>query len=151
MFCRLSLNTQLLSKVSHLVKVSRQSFKPPPKVESSVVKLEPRNPPPPINFLEWDGLARMCFSRKNRTLNAIFTNKKVVALLEKNYKTFCALSGTVRCPRWPRGVPRGCRLGLRLLVVGEPIVFFFVFGPVVRFGFSSHGRGRCHGCVGVLV
>jgi 18S rRNA (adenine1779-N6/adenine1780-N6)-dimethyltransferase len=37
-----------------------------------VVRIEPRNPPPPINFLEWDGLIRLCFSRKNKTLGAIF-------------------------------------------------------------------------------
>ena len=32
------------------MKVGRNNFRPPPKVESSVVRLEPRNPPPPINF-----------------------------------------------------------------------------------------------------
>jgi 18S rRNA (adenine1779-N6/adenine1780-N6)-dimethyltransferase len=44
-----------------------------------VVRIEPRNPPPPINFLEWDGLIRLCFSRKNKTLGAIF--KQVRAAL----------------------------------------------------------------------
>ena len=32
------------------LQVSKNNFKPPPKVESSVVRIEPRNPPPPINF-----------------------------------------------------------------------------------------------------
>ena len=31
-------------------KVGKNNFRPPPKVESSVVRIEPRNPPPPINF-----------------------------------------------------------------------------------------------------
>jgi 18S rRNA (adenine1779-N6/adenine1780-N6)-dimethyltransferase len=93
LFCRLSLNTQLLAKVDHLIKVSKNSFRPPPKVESSVVRIEPKTPPPPINFLEWDGMVRLCFSRKNKTLRAIFNNKHVMELMEKNYKTFCALNG----------------------------------------------------------
>ncbi len=50
-------------RVHHLLKVGRNNFRPPPKVDSSVVRIEPRNPPPPINFLEWDGLLRLCFGR----------------------------------------------------------------------------------------
>nr|XP_048707616.1 probable dimethyladenosine transferase isoform X3 [Caretta caretta] len=50
LYCRLSINTQLLARVDHLMKVGRNNFKPPPKVESSVVRIEPKNPPPPINF-----------------------------------------------------------------------------------------------------
>ncbi len=37
-----------------------------------MVRIEPRNPPPPINFMEWDGLVKLCFGRKNKTLGAIF-------------------------------------------------------------------------------
>ena len=33
--------------------VGRNNFRPPPKVDSSVVRIEPINPPPPINLLEW--------------------------------------------------------------------------------------------------
>jgi 18S rRNA (adenine1779-N6/adenine1780-N6)-dimethyltransferase len=88
MYCRLSVNVQLLSKVDHLIKVSRNSFKPPPKVESSVVRIEPKYPPPPIDFTEWDGLVRLCFMRKNKTLGAIFRIKHVVAMLFENYKVF---------------------------------------------------------------
>jgi 18S rRNA (adenine1779-N6/adenine1780-N6)-dimethyltransferase len=46
MYCRLGVNAQLLAKVDHLMKVGKANFRPPPKVESSVVRLEPRNPPP---------------------------------------------------------------------------------------------------------
>ena len=47
LYCRLSINTQLLARVDHLMKVGKNNFRPPPKVESSVVRIEPRQPPPP--------------------------------------------------------------------------------------------------------
>lgn len=68
------------------MKVSKANFRPPPKVESSIVRVEPRNPQPDINFIEWDGLLRICFSRKNKTLHAIFKNKSVVKILHENFK-----------------------------------------------------------------
>jgi 18S rRNA (adenine1779-N6/adenine1780-N6)-dimethyltransferase len=92
LYCRLSVNTQLLSKVQHIMKVGKNNFKPPPKVESSVVRIVPLNPPPPINFAEWDGLVRLCFSRKNKTLGGIFKTTSVLQMLESNYKTYCALN-----------------------------------------------------------
>jgi len=92
LYCRLSVNAQLLSNVTHLLKVSKNNFRPPPKVESSVVRITPRNPPPPIRFEEWDGLIRLCFTRKNKTLSAIFRAKSVLDLLESNYITWCSLN-----------------------------------------------------------
>uniref|UniRef100_A0A0B7A5N1 rRNA adenine N(6)-methyltransferase n=1 Tax=Arion vulgaris TaxID=1028688 RepID=A0A0B7A5N1_9EUPU len=91
LYCRLSVNTQLLARVDHLIKVGKNNFKPPPKVESSVVRIEPRNPPPPVNFKEWDGLVRICFSRKNKTIGASFKFSKVLEVLEKNYRVSCAI------------------------------------------------------------
>jgi len=91
LYCRLSVNTQLLSKVKHLIKVGKNNFRPPPKVESSVVRISPFNPPPPINFTEWDGMIRLCFGRKNKTLGGIFKGKKVIELLLSNYQTYCSL------------------------------------------------------------
>lgn len=64
LYCRLSINTQLLAKCDHLMKVSKNSFRPPPKVDSSVVRIEPKNPPPPVNFVEWDGLVRNSTTEK---------------------------------------------------------------------------------------
>merc|ERR1711894_191242 len=93
LYCRLSINTQLLARVDHLMKVGKNNFRPPPKVESSVVRIEPRNPPPPINFTEWDGLTRICFVRKNKTLGAAFTSTGVLLMMEKNYKVQCSLQG----------------------------------------------------------
>ena len=34
LYCRLSVNTQLLARVDHLMKVGKNNFKPPPNVES---------------------------------------------------------------------------------------------------------------------
>lgn len=91
LYCRLSVNTQLLARVAHLLKVGKNNFRPPPKVDSSVVRIEPRKPLPPVNFKEWDGLVRICFNRKNKTLGAIFRQKSVLSLLEKNFKTLQSL------------------------------------------------------------
>lgn len=52
------------------------------------MKLSPKSPPPPINYIEWDGLLRVCFMRKNKSLGAIFKVKSIVKLLEKNFETF---------------------------------------------------------------
>jgi len=68
LYCRLSINTQLLARVDHIMKIGKNNFRPPPKVESSVVRIEPKNPPPPINFKEWDGLVRIAFIKKIKLL-----------------------------------------------------------------------------------
>ncbi|XP_031288126.1 ribosomal RNA small subunit methyltransferase-like [Pistacia vera] len=91
LYCRLSVNNQLYARVSHLLKVGKSNFRPPPKVDSSVVQIEPRKPRPQLNPKEWDGFIRMCFIRKNKTLGSIFRLKNVLSLLEKNYKTLQAL------------------------------------------------------------
>lgn len=91
LYCRLSVNTQLYARVFHLLKVGKNNFRPPPKVDSSVVRIEPRKPRPQVNPKEWDGFIRICFIRKNKTLGSIFRMKNVLSLLEKNYKTLQAL------------------------------------------------------------
>jgi 18S rRNA (adenine1779-N6/adenine1780-N6)-dimethyltransferase len=57
MYCRLAANVALLAKCDHVMKVGKNNFRPPPKVESSIVRIEPKNPPPAINYLEWDGIS----------------------------------------------------------------------------------------------
>ena len=74
-------------------KVGKNNFRPPPKVESSVVRLEPRNPRPDINFREWDGLTRMAFVRKNKTLGAALTQTAALVALEKNYRIHRSMAG----------------------------------------------------------
>ncbi|XP_058778622.1 ribosomal RNA small subunit methyltransferase [Vicia villosa] len=91
LYCRLTVNTQLHARISHLLKVGRNNFRPPPKVDSSVVRIEPRHPPIVVNQKQWDGFLRICFNRKNKTLGAIFRQKNVISMLEKNYKTVQAL------------------------------------------------------------
>jgi 18S rRNA (adenine1779-N6/adenine1780-N6)-dimethyltransferase len=46
----------------------------------------------PVNFVEWDGLIRLCFNRKNKTLNSSLRDKKVLKMIEENYKTFRSLN-----------------------------------------------------------
>lgn len=87
LYCRLSVNVQLLARVNHLMKVAKNNFRPPPKVESSVVRIEPRNPPPSVHFEEWDGMLRLCFQRKHKMLRAIFTQKSTLRSLEEKQKT----------------------------------------------------------------
>lgn len=95
LYCRLAANVQLLSRVNHLLKVGANNFRPPPKVDSSVVRIEPRRPPPPVHFGEWDGLLRLAFGRKNRTLGALFKQSAALALLEHNARTHEALASAV--------------------------------------------------------
>lgn len=98
LYCRLTVNTQLLARVSHLLKVGKNNFRPPPKVDSSVVRIEPRKPRIPVEQKEWDGFLRICFNRKNKTLGSIFRQKSVVALLERNYNTVQSLSLSQQVP-----------------------------------------------------
>ncbi|KAJ3294253.1 dimethyladenosine transferase, partial [Borealophlyctis nickersoniae] len=93
LYCRLSANVQLLAKVDHVMKVGKNNFRPPPQVESSVVRIEPRQPPPPVDFDEWDGLLRILFVRKNKTIAANFKTTSILEMLEHNYKTYCSLKG----------------------------------------------------------
>lgn len=96
LYNRLSANAQMWANVKHVMKVGKNNFRPPPKVESSVVKIEPKNPRPNIDYNEWDGLLRFCFNRKNKTLNAIFRNKNVLDILVNNYKAYLSALSTQR-------------------------------------------------------
>ncbi|KAG8964450.1 Dimethyladenosine transferase [Tulasnella sp. 419] len=87
---RLSANVQLYAKVDHIMKVGKNNFRPAPQVESSVVRIVPLDPPPPVRFEEFDGLTRILFSRRNKTVHANFQAKGVMQMLESNWKTWCA-------------------------------------------------------------
>uniref|UniRef100_A0A3Q2CY46 rRNA adenine N(6)-methyltransferase n=1 Tax=Cyprinodon variegatus TaxID=28743 RepID=A0A3Q2CY46_CYPVA len=84
LYCRLSINTQLLARVDHLMKVGKNNFRPPPKVESSVVRIEPKNPPPPINF-------QVNFHFLCNSLLVANLSTAVEQMLEKNYRIHCSL------------------------------------------------------------
>lgn len=119
-FCRLAANVQLFAKVSRVCKVDRNSFRPPPKVDSVIVKISPRKEILPVrggdgcrlsrclglymrsrlllfvlqvDFREWNGLLRICFTRKRRTLRSIFKKPSVLGMLEQNHKVACAFKG----------------------------------------------------------
>jgi 18S rRNA (adenine1779-N6/adenine1780-N6)-dimethyltransferase len=94
LYCRLSVNTQLLAKVENLLKVGKANFRPPPQVDSQVVRIEIKQPAPEVNFTEWDGLIRLLFNRKHKMLRAILTTKAVISLLMENYQTHLSLQHT---------------------------------------------------------
>ncbi|KAI0185895.1 S-adenosyl-L-methionine-dependent methyltransferase [Xylaria flabelliformis] len=93
LYCRLSVNAQFWAKISHVLKVGRANFRPPPQVDSSVVRIEPKtgSERPNISFEEFDGLLRICFNRRNKVLRSLFlSNKEVLKMLETNYRLYCA-------------------------------------------------------------
>jgi 18S rRNA (adenine1779-N6/adenine1780-N6)-dimethyltransferase len=85
MWCRLSANVQLYAKVDHVLKVGRNNFRPPPQVDSSVVRIAPIDPPPLVRFEEFDGLTRILFNRRNKTVHANFQARGVVEMLSGNW------------------------------------------------------------------
>lgn len=87
-YCRLSVNAQLLARCSHLMKISKNSFNPPPKVESSVIRLDPKHPPPDVDFEEWDGMVKMIFNRKNKKVTSIFRTKAALQALHERYISY---------------------------------------------------------------
>ncbi|KAG1775641.1 S-adenosyl-L-methionine-dependent methyltransferase [Suillus placidus] len=68
LWSRLSANIHLYSKVDLVMHVGKDDFWPIPQVESSVVRLVPPDPPPPITFEE---LGRIIFSRRNKIFGVI--------------------------------------------------------------------------------
>ncbi|KAI0873168.1 rRNA adenine dimethylase [Hypoxylon argillaceum] len=74
-------------------KLLRLPIRPPPQVDSSVVRIEPKmgSERPNISFEEFDGLLRIAFNRRNKVLRSLFlTNKEVLKLIETNYRLYCA-------------------------------------------------------------
>ncbi|KAG8819871.1 Dimethyladenosine transferase [Serendipita sp. 400] len=82
---RLSANVQLYAKVDHIMKVARNNFRPAPNVESSVVRITPLSPPPPVRFEEFDGLTRILFTRRNKTCRANFGASGVEKMMRDNW------------------------------------------------------------------
>ena len=67
-FGYLSVQTQVYSQPEILFRVGRDAFRPPPKVDSAVVRLERRDSPEvpdPASFLKF---ASLCFRHKRKTL-----------------------------------------------------------------------------------
>jgi 18S rRNA (adenine1779-N6/adenine1780-N6)-dimethyltransferase len=95
LWSRLSANVQLYAKVDLVMHVQKQDFKPPPMVESTVIRLVPIDPPPPVAFEEFDGLNRIIFSRANKTVRGNFQAKGVLKMVEHNRRTWLAANEKV--------------------------------------------------------
>lgn len=108
LWSRLSANVQLYSKVDLVMHVGKNNFRPPPKVESSVIRLVPLDPPPPVEFGEFDGLGRIIFSRRNKTIHAGFMAKGVMEMLESNWKTWASTNDIVRIRRVTKACSNLC-------------------------------------------
>ena len=108
----------MYAKVDNIINVSRNDFRPPPQVESSVIRLVPIDPPPPIKFEEFDGLNRIIFSRPNKTIRGNFQAKGVMKMLEQNRSTWLSLQNMVRFINHPPPLVR------RMLTETNGIFFF---------------------------
>ena len=60
-----------------------------------MVRIVPLDPPPPVRFEEFDGLNRIIFARRNKTLHANFQAKGVLEMLERNWKAWCEQKSVV--------------------------------------------------------
>lgn len=92
-FSRLSINVSLVSTVTLIQDVSKHNFAPVPKVDSSVVCIRPHLKLPMVDLNEWYAFTLLCFGTKNKTLGAIFRQKKKVANLMGNFRMSSAELG----------------------------------------------------------
>ncbi|KAK8966088.1 hypothetical protein KSP40_PGU000180 [Platanthera guangdongensis] len=84
-FNRLAVNVGLVASVKFLMNVSKKEFVPCPKIDSSLVQIQPKLNRPYINLDEWSGFTRTCFSKRNKTIRSIFKQKKkIIELYEKS-------------------------------------------------------------------
>jgi len=79
----LTVHISLFAEIRRLFDVKPSAFHPPPKVDSAVVRLEPRLPPPDIAPDAFLRFAAQCFRQKRKTLRnnlaAIFGKERVDA------------------------------------------------------------------------
>ncbi|KAJ0239000.1 Ribosomal RNA small subunit methyltransferase [Hirschfeldia incana] len=80
-FNRLAVNVKLMADVKFVMDVSKREFFPPPKVDSSVVMITPKEVKPDVDVREWLAFTRTCFGKKNKTLGSMFRQKKKVVEL----------------------------------------------------------------------
>ncbi|KAH0718434.1 hypothetical protein KY290_015078 [Solanum tuberosum] len=86
-FNRLAVNVKLVADVEFVMNVSKKDFLPCPKVDSSVVKIYPKTEIPEVDYEEWCAFTRTCFTKKNKTLGAIFKQKRMLMELMKLQET----------------------------------------------------------------
>lgn len=83
---RLAVNVKLVADVKFVMDVSKREFVPCPRVDSSVVKIYPKDEVPDVDLNEWGAFTRTCFGKKNKTLGATFKQKKKVMELYKLFE-----------------------------------------------------------------
>jgi 16S rRNA (adenine1518-N6/adenine1519-N6)-dimethyltransferase len=64
----LSIECQLLAATEYLFDVPPGAFKPPPKVDSAVIRLKPLSPPEGLDVKRFLSFASACFRQKRKTL-----------------------------------------------------------------------------------
>ncbi|KAJ4803975.1 rRNA adenine N(6)-methyltransferase [Rhynchospora pubera] len=85
---RFAANIRLVAEAELIMDVSKTDFAPVPKVDSSLVKIRTRNGGIiPEDLKEWYGFTKVCYSKKNKTLGAIFKQEKMVLELFKRSRS----------------------------------------------------------------
>eukprot|EP00397_Hematodinium_sp_SG-2012_P049313 GEMP01056834.1.p1 GENE.GEMP01056834.1~~GEMP01056834.1.p1 ORF type:complete len:326 (+),score=72.89 GEMP01056834.1:81-1058(+) len=97
-FSRLAMNTRLFVHVERICNIKGGSFIPMPTVQSTLIRLTPRELPVPVDFVEWDGMIRILFARKKKSVYGAFKVMSVVNMLENNYKVWCSINRHVPTP-----------------------------------------------------
>jgi 18S rRNA (adenine1779-N6/adenine1780-N6)-dimethyltransferase len=95
-YSKLSVNCQMLShSVRMVMKIGKEQFRPPPKVDSAVVEIIPKGIPAGLDFARWDTFLRVAFGGKNKLLRSVLANKHVLAQLAANRAGGAAAAGAV--------------------------------------------------------
>lgn len=81
-FNRLAVNVKLVATVEFLMDVSKKDFVPCPKVDSSLIRIQPQSHIPDVDMDEWQAFTRTCFGKKNKTLGAIFKQKRGISIIQ---------------------------------------------------------------------
>jgi 18S rRNA (adenine1779-N6/adenine1780-N6)-dimethyltransferase len=89
-YSRLSMNASVFVRSERIHRINGGCFYPVPPVESALVRLTPRNPPPIFDFDEFNELTRVAFIEKRKALKTVFSRPSVLASLELKYKEFCS-------------------------------------------------------------
>lgn len=75
-YSRLSVNTALLADAELVMRIGRAQFRPPPKVDSAVVRFRIKPPPAGLDFADWNAFLRTAFAGKNKTMRALLGASK---------------------------------------------------------------------------
>lgn len=98
---RLTVNAKLLAKTKIIIRVSRNSFRPPPKVDSAVIEMIPTGIPEGLDLDEFNGLTKVLFMNKNKTLGAIFKTKSLLNNLVRNVARLAEIDSLHKAPGEP--------------------------------------------------